>query len=99
MREAIKHAAAEFMAEVADNTSLITVTDVKLSPKTDRATILVTVFPDDKEEEALAFARRQGGKLRDCIGRRISLQYVPYISFALDVGEKNRQRLDELSSP
>lgn len=97
LREAIQHAAAEFMAEVADSTSLITVTNVHLTPKADRATILVTVFPDDKEKDALAFASRQGGKLRDFIGQRISLQHLPYISFALDVGEKNRQKIEELS--
>lgn len=97
MREAIRHAAAEFMAEAADQTSLITVTNVHLAPKGDRATILVTVFPDEKEKDALAFAARQGGKLRDFIGQRISLQRLPYISFALDVGEKNRQKIEELS--
>ncbi|MSU56347.1 MAG: ribosome-binding factor A [Candidatus Taylorbacteria bacterium] len=98
MREAIRHAAAEFMAETADQTSLITVTNVHLAPKGDKATILITVFPDEKEKDALAFAARQGGKLRDFIGQRISLQHLPYISFALDVGEKNRQKIEELSS-
>ena len=98
IREAIRHAAAEFMAEAADSTSLITVTNVHLTPKADRATILITVFPNDKEADALAFASRQGGKLRDFIGQRISLQHLPYISFALDVGEKNRQKIEELSS-
>ena len=98
MREAIRHAAAEFMAEVADNTSLITVTNLHLAPKGDRATILITLFPSDKEKDALAFSNRQGGKLRDFIGQRISLQHLPYVSFALDVGEKNRQKIEELSS-
>ncbi|MDO8594159.1 MAG: ribosome-binding factor A [bacterium] len=97
MREAIKHAAAEFMAQESNRTSLITVTNVHLAPKGDRATILITVFPDDKEKDALEFASRQGGALRDFIGQRISLQRLPYISFALDVGEKNRQKIDELS--
>ena len=98
MREAIRHAAAEFMAEKSNRTSLITVTNIHLTPKGDRATILLTAFPEDREKEALAFAARQGGALRDFISKRISLQRVPYITFALDVGEKNRQRLDKLSS-
>ncbi len=98
LREAIRHAAAEFLAETSNRTSLITVTGIQLSPKGDRATVLITVFPDDKEKEALAFAVRQGGALRDFIGKRISLQYIPRISFAIDVGEKNRQRIDLLSN-
>ena len=98
MREAIRHAAAEFLAQESNRTSLITVTNVDLSPKGDRANILVTVFPDEKEKEALEFAARQGGALRDFIGKRISLQYIPRISFALDAGEKNRQIIDKLSN-
>ncbi|OHA21399.1 MAG: hypothetical protein A2849_00205 [Candidatus Taylorbacteria bacterium RIFCSPHIGHO2_01_FULL_51_15] len=98
MREAIRHAAAEFMAEASNRTSLVTVTNVHLAKRGDSATVLITVFPDDKEKEALEFASRQGGALRDFISKRISLQRVPYISFALDVGEKNRQKLDELSN-
>lgn len=98
LREAIRHAAAEFLAETSNRTSLITVTGIQLSPKGDRATVLITVFPDDKEKEALAFAVRQGGALRDFIGKRISLQYIPRISFAIDVGEKNRQKIDLLSN-
>lgn len=98
MREAIRHAAAEFLAQESNRTSLITVTNVHLAPKGDRATILVTVFPDSKEKEALEFVSRTGGALRDFIGERISLQRLPYISFALDIGEKNRQKIDELSS-
>ncbi|MDO8619869.1 MAG: ribosome-binding factor A [bacterium] len=98
MREAIRHAAAEFLAEVSNRTSLITVTNIQLSPKGDRATVLITVFPEDKEKEALEFSVRQGGALRDFIGKRISLQYIPRISFAIDVGEKNRQKIDFLSN-
>ena len=96
LREAIRHAAAEFLAQESNRTSLITVTNVHLTPKGDRASILITVFPEDKEKEALEFALRQGGALRDFIGKRISLQYIPRISFAIDVGEKNRQTIDKL---
>lgn len=98
IRKAIQHAAAEFMAQKSNRTSLITVTNVHLSAKRDTATILITVFPEDKEKEALEFVLRAGGALRDFLGKRVSLQRLPFISFALDVGEKNRQRIDELSA-
>lgn len=97
IREAIREAAAEFLSDVSNRTSLITVTNVRLSLKGDRATVLITVLPDDKEKEALEFVSRQGGALRAQLGKRISIHHLPYISFALDIGEKHRQRLDELS--
>lgn len=98
IREAIKHAAAEFLEQESNRTSLITITDVTLAKRGDRATMLITVFPESQEEKALAFARRQAGALRDFISKRVSLQRLPFISFALDKGEKMRQKLDTLSA-
>ncbi|KKW18820.1 MAG: hypothetical protein A2W52_00760 [Candidatus Taylorbacteria bacterium RIFCSPHIGHO2_02_49_25] len=98
MREAIRHAAAHFLAEESNRASLITVTNVHLSPRGDRAIILVTVLPDSMEKEALEFVKRKGGALRAFLGDRVSLQRLPYISFALDRGEKNRQKIDKLAS-
>ena len=98
IKEAIHHAAAEFMSEESNHTSLITVTNVRLAPKGDNATILITVFPEDKEKEALEFSSRRGGALRAFIGERVSIQRLSYNSFAIDIGEKNRQRIEEISN-
>jgi ribosome-binding factor A len=96
--KAIAHAAAEFISGVSNRTSLITVTGVTLSPKRDRATVLITVLPDSQEAAAVEFCNRQAGGLRDFLKKRIALQRLPFLSFAMDRGEKNRQRLEELSS-
>ena len=97
IQEAIRHAAAEFLSETSNRTSLITVTAVDLSPRRDRATVLITVLPENQETAAIAFVSRQAGALRDFLRRRVSLQRLPFISFAIDRGEKNRQKLDQLS--
>jgi len=96
-KEAIHHAAAEFLSTVSNRTSLITVTAVDLAPKRDRATVLITVLPETQEAAAVEFCNRQAGELRDFLKRRIALQRLPRITFAIDRGEKNRQKLDELS--
>lgn len=96
-REAIHHAAAEFLSETSNRTSLITVTGVDLSPKRDRAVILITVLPETQEKAAIEFTNRQSGELRNFLKKKVSLQRLPRFSFAIDQGEKNRQRLDELS--
>lgn len=97
IRESLKHLAAEFLSKVSNRTSLITVTDVVLSRKRDRAAVLISVFPETQEQAALEFASRQGGALRDFLKKKVSLQRLPYISFAIDRGEKNRQKIDLLS--
>lgn len=98
IKEAIKHLAAEFLSEVSNRSSLITVTDVSLSSKGDRAVIFITVYPEDAEKKALDFARRNAGLLRKKIANRLLIHHLPFVSFALDIGEKNRQRLTELSA-
>lgn len=98
IKESLKHLAAEFLSEKSNRVSMITVTRVEFSKKGDRAAILVTVFPEKSEAEALAFLERQGGKFRDFVATHLSIQRLPFFSFALDFGEKNRQKLDTLSS-
>lgn len=97
IREAIRHAAAEFLERESNRTALITVTGVALSRRGDRATVHITVLPESQEAAALDFAGRQGGALRAFIAKRVSLHHAPFITFAIDKGEKMRQRLDELS--
>jgi len=93
---AIKDLAAKFFGENSNRTSLITVTD--LIPSTDgkSATIYVTVLPESHEIQALDFARRHLGDLRQYIGNEARLGVVPFLSIEIDGGEKNRQRIDEL---
>lgn len=97
IREALRHAAAEFLERQSNRASLVTVTGVALSKKGDRATILITVLPETREAAALAFSNRQAGALRAFLSKRVSLQQLPFVSFAIDRGEKHRQKLDELS--
>lgn len=95
-REAIHHTAAEFLSTVSNRTSLITVTGVDLSPKRDKAIILISVLPVTQEAAAVEFTNRQRSAFRDFLKSRINIQRLPRVTFAIDQGEKNRQRLDEL---
>lgn len=97
IKEAIKHLAAEFLSEVSDRSSLITVTDIALSSKGDKATVFVTAYPESAEKRALDFAKRNAGGLRDKIAARLRIHHLPFVSFALDLGEKNRQKVETLS--
>ena len=98
IREAIHHAAAEFLKRESNRTSLITITNVVLKERGRGAVILFTVLPEDKEPEAIAFLKRQRSALRGYIAKRVRMQRLPLIDCAVDVGEKNRQTLDTLSS-
>lgn len=99
MKEIIREFAAEYFSRVANSfNSLITVTDVELRNRNSKAIILVTVLPASEEEKAVAFLHRQLGDLRDYVMQRAKLMRVPYFEVAIDKGEKNRQRLEDIAN-
>ncbi len=97
IREALHKVAAEFLSREAGRQSLITVTNTMVSDDGRRGTVYITVLPESAENAALGFANRSRGELADFFKTRIRGVFPPRIEFVLDRGEKNRQRLDELS--
>ena len=97
MESALRDVAAEFMVREANRNTLITITRALLSEDNKRATIYMTVLPDSADESALSFANRNRTELRAFFKTRIRGVLPPDITFEIDYGEKNRQRLDELS--
>lgn len=93
----IAREAARFLEQESNRTALITVTGVELNSKNRRATILISVMPQSEEEKAVEFANRKAGEFRNFLGQAARMRRLPEISFALDEGEKNRQRIEELS--
>ena len=92
----IKELSAQFLARENNRTSLITVTRADCSPDLKRATIYITVLPTDKERTALEFAKRKRPELREFIKKNMSTKNIPFIDIEIDLGEKHRQKIDEL---
>ncbi|HVM58906.1 MAG TPA: ribosome-binding factor A [Candidatus Paceibacterota bacterium] len=98
MAEVIAHEAAAFIAREAGTQSLITVTRaVAANDKGDRYSVFVSVFPDDRAKTALEFLSRQREAFSEHLKVHARLHPLPRIEFLIDPGEKNRQRLDEIS--
>ncbi len=97
MEEALAHQAADFFARESNYESLITVTRAEISPDLKNVTIYISVLPVEKEQNAIAFAKRVRTDFREYIKDKSALRYLPTIDFALDYGEKNRQRIDDLT--
>lgn len=89
--------AATFLDREGDNTSLITVTRIDLSPDFKNSTIYISVLPDKKEQDALNFAKRKMGDFKKYLKDHMRLKLIPFFGVELDIGEKNRQRIEELS--
>ncbi len=92
----MKELAASFLGRENNRTSLLTVTSATCSPDLKRGTIYITVFPTDSETSALAFVKRKRGELREFLKKNLPIKIIPFIDIAIDQGEKNRQKIDEL---
>jgi ribosome-binding factor A len=90
--------AGKFLAMNGNKSSLLTVTNVQMSKDGKSATILFTVFPNDFEKTALEFAKRKRSEFKQYIKENVSFGRIPFLDFAIDLGEKNRQKIDELSN-
>jgi ribosome-binding factor A len=98
IKEQLKELAGKFLSHEGNTSSLITVTDVQMSKDGKSATILFTVFPENFEKTAVEFAKRKRSEFKSFVKDNVRFGRIPLIDFALDVGEKNRQRIDEISN-
>lgn len=94
--EQIAHEAANFIRQEAGPESLITVTRAILGSHGDRATVFVSVFPEEKTQSALFFLELNRQAFSEHLKTHTRLKPLPRITFMPDNGEKSRQRLDEL---
>lgn len=88
--------AAEYLGRESNRTSLITVIRTEILNRGKKAIVLFTVLPDSEEKAALAFARRKRFDFRKFITKKKILGFTPQIDFQIDIGEKNRQRIEKL---
>jgi|SRR3989344_455675 len=95
--EVIHRLAAEFVRDESSPASLLTITRVELSPTGKEAKIFFTTFPESREDTALKFLIRKTPEFKKYVRDESRIGLVPLINFKIDYGERNRQRLDELS--
>lgn len=97
LKELIRELAAEYFSRESNRQSLITITDVEVFNRGGKARILMTVLPETAEQAAVEFAHRQLTEFRQYVMDKSRIGRVPFFEVAIDIGEKNRQRIDALS--
>lgn len=97
INDTIRQLAAKYLQRESNRTSLVTITNVNLYDHDTKATILFTVLPENKEKAALDFAKRHRAEFREYLKDHARLRVIPFVDFDIDRGEKNRQRVDEIT--
>lgn len=96
IKEIVRQLASEFFARESSGKSLITVTHVDMHSKSSNIKILFSVFPASEEANALEFINRRLSDFREYVKKHSKLMRLPFFDAEIDVGEKNRQRIDEI---
>lgn len=96
--EMLHRLAAEFIRDNASDASLLTITRVELSPSGKEARIYFTTLPESEENTALKFLIRKAPEFKLYARDNSRIGMMPHLNFMIDYGERNRQRLDELSA-
>ncbi|HEY1109839.1 MAG TPA: 30S ribosome-binding factor RbfA [Opitutaceae bacterium] len=82
----------------------ITITEVRVSPDLRDARVFVSVVGDDEfAEKKMKWLRSKASEIREEVGRRIVLKYLPKFEYLLDKsairGARILQVLDEIDHP
>ncbi len=99
IKEILHDLGARFLTLNGNGSSLMTVTAVELTNAGKHATIFFTVFPDTFEKTALEFAKRKRSDFKEFVKDNSKLGRIPQLDFEIDLGEKNRQKIDTLLRP
>lgn len=93
----IHRLAARFVEDIASPASLITITRAELSLTGKEAKIFFTTLPADRQETAEKFLVRKTPEFKRYLKNHSSIGLIPQLTFEIDLGERSRQRMDELS--
>ncbi len=77
--------------------TLVTVTEIVLSPDLMHAKVKVSIFPDKEAEKILDELSKRAGEFRMLLGKRLqSLNPLPRLEFEFDKRVKDASRVEEL---
>ena len=79
---------------------MVTVTRVETSEDIHYATIFISVFggEEDQEKNIITELSRSAGLIQHQLNRKLRMRPVPKITFAIDREEKRRERIEKLLS-
>lgn len=75
---------------------LVSVTKVEVSSDLKKAKIFVSIYPIEKEKEALEALKNRLSDLRNYVKSQIKMKFLPFFEIDIDRGEKSRQRIEEI---
>lgn len=96
LNKEMRKAFGEFIERESNKQSLVTVTRCDTAPDLANVIVYVSVFPTDAEAPVINFLNRRKVDARTYMKSRVPIRRIPQVNFMIDLGEKNRQHIDQL---
>lgn len=96
--EKLRQLAAKYFQVHTPDKPLLTVTRAEVSNDLKHATVFITVLPEEEEQKALTQARKKLSGFGTYLGNNMKTKNTPTVEIEIDVGEKKRQRIDEIAA-
>lgn len=75
----------------------ITVVDVRVSEDLKSAKVYISIYGSDEEQKhTLEALKRSKGYIKFLLGKRVTLRYIPDLTFSLDDSLERVQRMEEI---
>lgn len=100
VRELIMRELGAILEREADTppSTLVTITEIVLSPEYDHATVRISIWPSGTRETIFAALAKRTGEFRGLLGEKLpNLHPLPRLEFELDTRVEEAARLEELA--
>lgn len=94
--ELIRQEAAQFINNNLPPQPLVTVTRADVSKDLKQSTVYFTALPVEQERRALKLIKQKAHLFRGHMKNRLTIKNIPFFTFAIDEGEKMRQKIEDL---
>ncbi len=92
----LKKLIARFLSVHPIKDVLATVTSCIMSEDIGHARVLISVYPENKQQEVLRSLDLEKRSLNDFLKKNTRMKILPHITFTIDTGETKRQKIDAL---
>lgn len=86
----------EFFLKHSQELTGVSINRIELSEKINSATAFIKIHPTTAEKEVLEKIKRNKKKIWEYAASKIKIKYFPRLIFAIDKGEENRRKIEEL---
>jgi ribosome-binding factor A len=76
--------------------ALVTITEVDIDPKLERAIVKISVIPSEKSEPALTKLSHARNTLQRALLRKVNVKPMPLIEFRIDRGPEQAARIEKI---